>query len=174
MVELSSIEDIDKELIVVVNGQKTYFDRNLHVLPYVRSLDFKYKFSSIQKTVCPNCGREYRITHFCDIMGDQIWGSNWKTILHPLYKDHIGKPYNQKEIEKQYRKNPSFILEEERKNDPNALIFQLINEKPRKDAEHPRKDKKPQTMGGLCLCAFLVAIGFVILLRIYSGGFDFF
>ncbi|TFG18262.1 MAG: hypothetical protein EU530_09500 [Promethearchaeota archaeon] len=50
LAELSSVEDVDTEIEVLVNEHKTYFDKDLKILHYIRSLEFKYKFKSIQET----------------------------------------------------------------------------------------------------------------------------
>ena len=160
--KLSSIEDVNSELKVLLSEQKRYFEEKLNIYPYIQGLEFKSKFESIRPTVCLHCGREFRITHFCEIEGCQIWVPKWWAILHPLYERFLVKPYNRRHEE---IAGMGYNVKNLQKS--KALVIHPIIVKSDKKNKSSRKNHHPKTIGGLCMCIFIITIGFMILLRTF-------
>ncbi|TFG21076.1 MAG: hypothetical protein EU530_01180 [Promethearchaeota archaeon] len=53
---------------------------------YVLTPAFNNEFKRIQKKICKECGRDYRITHWCEPREQQIWILDWETLLRANFK----------------------------------------------------------------------------------------
>jgi superfamily II DNA helicase RecQ len=58
---------------------------------YVLTPTFKNHFNSIPIKVCKECGENFRVTHWCENLAQQIWIPNWEKIIRsdfkPVYHD---------------------------------------------------------------------------------------
>ncbi len=60
---------------------------------HILTPDFKYMFSKIPKKDCKECGKLFRVTHWCKTHERQIWIPNWEIIIRANFKQDKIEPY---------------------------------------------------------------------------------
>ncbi len=96
---------------------------------------FKNEFKRIQKKICKECERDYRVTHWCEPREQQVWIPDWETLLRVNFKPE------QREISvfqlEEYKNTQT--LQEEKQGSP--IIIPLY---PSNLANPPPKKEKVQ------------------------------
>ncbi|MHA1111694.1 MAG: HRDC domain-containing protein [Promethearchaeota archaeon] len=60
--------------------------RDIQFSQYILSPKFKNEFKRIPNKTCKECGKVYRVTHWCDDQNRQIWINNWEIIIRSNFK----------------------------------------------------------------------------------------
>lgn len=93
---------------------------------YVITPKFTQQFIQIPKTVCIECSNDYRITHWCDSLEQQLWLPNWEKLIRAPYESQMQKPGV--EQEKQIQEEHLRDLQHELKLNIELTKEQLKNE----------------------------------------------
>jgi hypothetical protein len=92
---------------------------------YVLTPKFKTQFVLLPKTICRECGEEFRITHWCDAAEEQMWISNWEELIREVDESKIKK----------------LREEQEKAQRESKLKIELKTEKLRQKLEDPSQKK---------------------------------
>ena len=60
--------------------------RDIQFSQYVLTPQFKNEFKRIPNKTCKECGKVYRVTHWCDDQNRQIRIHNWEIIIRANFK----------------------------------------------------------------------------------------
>lgn len=76
----SEEESIEMELSILQKEQKSYLMQE-KIYSFRKSDEFKPKFKSLKPIVCSDCGKHYRVTHWCELMSNIVYVDDWQNRL---------------------------------------------------------------------------------------------
>ncbi|TFG20732.1 MAG: hypothetical protein EU530_02235 [Promethearchaeota archaeon] len=107
-----------------------YSTQNKKISEYIQSKEFRRTLTVFPSLICFNCGKEYKITHWCDSKKIQDWISSWDVILYESFKAHLKEVKNERKRErkskreyKKYQRRQKKIRKDETKKPPNENKF---------------------------------------------------
>ena len=77
-------EGIEEELSALMEHHKEFLTFKLGIEYVEQGERFEKFFQTLDSIVCTDCGREFRITHLCDVINERKWRKNWKGLLLEL------------------------------------------------------------------------------------------
>ncbi len=78
-------ESIDEELSALTEQHMKFVQREFGIQFLHQAEEVEYRFSTLPVDVCGECGKEYRITHFCEISNARVWKPSWRKDLVELF-----------------------------------------------------------------------------------------
>jgi hypothetical protein len=72
--------EIDLELSILEKEQRSYLVRE-KTYSFRKMYEFKPKFENLEPIVCTDCGKNYRIVHWCELRSNLVYAEDWKTRL---------------------------------------------------------------------------------------------
>ena len=76
----SEEESIEMELSILEKEQKSNLLRE-KTYSYRNRNEFKTKFSSLKPIVCADCGKHYRVVHWCELLSNILYVDDWQIHL---------------------------------------------------------------------------------------------
>lgn len=145
--------------------------KNHRISEYIQSKEFRRTLKVFPSLICINCGKEYKITHWCDSKKILDWIAAWDVILNESFKVHL---IEVKRERKRLRKTKREEKKYQRKNKKNK-ITKVSSTKPQNDNK-PKQKKKRSSVGWiLCFITLIIlGIGSIIALENLSAFLEFF
>ena len=144
---------------------------NKRISDYIQSKEFRRTLKVFPLLICDNCGKDYKITHWCDSIKNQNWNSAWDVILNESYKAHLLEVKNER---KRARKLKREEKKYQRKN-KNTIIIKKSSVKPPIENEPKQKKKRSSTGWILCIITLIIlGVGSIIALENLSVILEFF
>ena len=82
-------ERIEEELSTLTNEHMAFLRRELEIQFLHQADDLEYRFSTLPINVCIGCGKEYRITHICELTNRREWKPGWKNDMLALFESQM-------------------------------------------------------------------------------------
>ncbi|MHA1111675.1 MAG: hypothetical protein ACTSRE_11275 [Promethearchaeota archaeon] len=115
-----------------------YSSKNQRISDYIQSKEFRRTLRVFPSLICLNCGKEYKITHWCDSKKNQDWISAWDVILNESFKAHLIEVRRERKRERKTKREEKKYQRKNKKN----KITKVSAAKPQNDNKAKQKKKR--------------------------------